>query len=105
MRRIARCNDEERRGQVESRAIRSQYRSTSRPCAGAGEIAQVVKMIDKAQRPLIVAGQGVFQRKGWDALVKVADKIGVCENMIKLAQRYEKQLSAKVPNRGKRKKG
>jgi len=53
---------------------KSQYRSTSRPYPGPGEIAQVVKMIDKAQRPLIVAGQGVFQRKGWDALVKVAEK-------------------------------
>ena len=30
-------------------------------------------MIDKAQRPLM-AGQGVFQRKGWDALMKVAEK-------------------------------
>lgn len=53
---------------------KSQYRSTSRPNPGAGEIAQVVKMIDKAQRPLIVAGQGVFQRQGWDALARVVEK-------------------------------
>ena len=53
---------------------KSQYRSTSRPNPGIGEIAQVVKMIDKAQRPLIVAGQGVFQRQGWDALARVVEK-------------------------------
>ena len=53
---------------------KSQYRSDSRPYPGTSEMAQVVKMIDKAQRPLIVAGQGVFQRRGWDALVKVAEK-------------------------------
>ena len=53
---------------------KSQYRSTSRPHPGSGEMAQVVKMIDQAQRPLIVAGQGVFQRQGWDALAAVVDK-------------------------------
>lgn len=53
---------------------KSQYRSTSRAHPGAAEMAQVVKMIDKSQRPLIVAGQGVFQRQGWDALRKVAEK-------------------------------
>lgn len=53
---------------------KSQYRSTSRPHPGSAEMGQVVKMIDKAERPLIVAGQGVFQRKGWDALRKVAEK-------------------------------
>ncbi|MDH3994354.1 MAG: thiamine pyrophosphate-binding protein [Gammaproteobacteria bacterium] len=53
---------------------KSQYRSTSRPNPGAAEMAQVVKMIDRAERPLIVAGQGVFQRQGWDALRKVAEQ-------------------------------
>ena len=31
-------------------------------------------MITKAERPIIVAGQGVFQRKAWDALKEVAEK-------------------------------
>ena len=53
---------------------KSQYRSTSRPYPGGAEMTQVVSMLDKAQRPLIVAGQGVFQRGGWDALMKVAEK-------------------------------
>ena len=30
--------------------------------------------LGKAERPLIVAGQGVFQRKAWDALKLVAEK-------------------------------
>ena len=53
---------------------KNKYRSDSRAHPGAAEMAQVVKMIDQAERPLIVAGQGVFQRQGWDALRKVAEK-------------------------------
>ncbi len=53
---------------------RSKYRSDSRPFPGPGEIEQVVRMIDRAERPLIVAGQGVFQRRGWDPLRRLAEK-------------------------------
>ena len=53
---------------------KSQYRSNSRPHPGDAEMAQVVKMLAQSERPLIVAGQGVFQRQGWDALRKVAEK-------------------------------
>jgi thiamine pyrophosphate-dependent acetolactate synthase large subunit-like protein len=53
---------------------KSKYRSDSRAHPGAAEMAQVARMIDQAERPLIVAGQGVFQRQGWDALRKVAEK-------------------------------
>ena len=53
---------------------KSQYRSTSRAYPGDAEMAQVVKMLGKSERPLIVAGQGVFQREGWEALRKVAEK-------------------------------
>jgi thiamine pyrophosphate-dependent acetolactate synthase large subunit-like protein len=31
-------------------------------------------LLNKAQRPLIVAGQGVFQRQGWEALVRAAER-------------------------------
>ncbi len=61
-------------GELKDYYDKSQYRSESRPYPGPAEMSQVVTMIDKAQRPLIVAGQGVFQRKGWDALLKVAQK-------------------------------
>jgi len=38
------------------------------------DIAKAVDMIQKAERPMIVAGQGVFFHKGWEALKRVAEK-------------------------------
>ena len=52
---------------------KSKYRSNSRPYPAPTDLAQVVKYLDKAERPLIVAGQGVFQRGAWDALKQVAE--------------------------------
>jgi acetolactate synthase I/II/III large subunit len=34
----------------------------------AKDVQKAVDMINKAERPMLVAGQGVFQRKAWDAL-------------------------------------
>ncbi len=58
---------------------KSKYRSESRSYPAPAEVAKAVAMIEKAQRPLIVAGQGVFQRQGWDALMRAAERnqIGV----------------------------
>lgn len=53
---------------------KDQYRTESRSSASPADVAKAAAMIDKAQRPLIVAGQGVFQRKGWDALKRVAER-------------------------------
>ncbi len=53
---------------------KSRYRSESRAHPAPADVARAVAMIEKAQRPLIVAGQGVFQRRGWDALRRVAEK-------------------------------
>lgn len=53
---------------------KSQYRSESRAYPAPAEIKRAVALIDKAQRPLIVAGQGVFQRQGWEALMRVAQR-------------------------------
>ncbi len=53
---------------------KSQYRSESRAFPNPADMAQVVKLIDKSQRPLIVAGQGVFQRRGWEALTRAAER-------------------------------
>jgi thiamine pyrophosphate-dependent acetolactate synthase large subunit-like protein len=33
-----------------------------------------VEMISKAERPLLIAGQGVFQRKAWAVLKELAEK-------------------------------
>jgi thiamine pyrophosphate-dependent acetolactate synthase large subunit-like protein len=53
---------------------RSQYRSDSRSYPAPADMKKAAELIHKAQRPLIVAGQGVFQRQGWDALRRVAEK-------------------------------
>ena len=53
---------------------KDKYRSESRPHASTKEIEKAVDMISKAERPILVAGQGVFQRKAWDALKEAAEK-------------------------------
>jgi len=53
---------------------KEKYRTESRACASNKEVEQAADMITKAQRPIIVAGQGVFQRKAWEALKEVAEK-------------------------------
>ncbi len=53
---------------------KSQYRTESRAHPAPGDITTAAAMIGKSQRPLIVAGQGVFQRRAWETLRKVAEK-------------------------------
>jgi len=53
---------------------KSKYRSESRACPAPADVARVVQLLGKAQRPLLVAGQGVFQRQAWEALAGVAEK-------------------------------
>ncbi len=53
---------------------KSQYRTESRAHPAPGDIRTAAAMIGKSQRPLIVAGQGVFQRRAWETLRKVAEK-------------------------------
>jgi thiamine pyrophosphate-dependent acetolactate synthase large subunit-like protein len=53
---------------------KEKYRTESRPCASSKEVQQAADLISKAQRPIIVAGQGVFQRKAWEVLAKVAER-------------------------------
>jgi thiamine pyrophosphate-dependent acetolactate synthase large subunit-like protein len=53
---------------------KNKYRSESRACASSKEIAQAVDLINRAERPVLVAGQGVFFRKAWDALKEIAEK-------------------------------
>lgn len=50
------------------------YRTESRAYPNPADIKQAVKMIKQAKRPLLVAGQGVFQRKGWDALHRIMER-------------------------------
>jgi acetolactate synthase I/II/III large subunit len=53
---------------------KNKYRTESRAHPSRKEVEQAMDMINKAERPIIVAGQGVFQRKAYDALKIAAEK-------------------------------
>lgn len=53
---------------------KAKYRTESVPYPSPKDMATAIDMINKAERPVLVAGQGVFQRKGWDALKLAAEK-------------------------------
>ncbi|HEV8001660.1 MAG TPA: thiamine pyrophosphate-binding protein [Planctomycetaceae bacterium] len=53
---------------------KDKYRSDSRPCPSAKEVKQALDLISRSERPLLIAGQGVFQNKAWEALLKAAEK-------------------------------
>ena len=52
----------------------SRYRTESRAVPAPKDVAKAVDLITKAERPLVVAGHGVFHRKAWDALRTAAEK-------------------------------
>lgn len=53
---------------------KAKYRSESRAHPSPKEVEKAVDLIAKAERPLLIAGQGVFQRKAWDALKEIVEK-------------------------------
>jgi thiamine pyrophosphate-dependent acetolactate synthase large subunit-like protein len=53
---------------------KDRYRTESRATQSPQDMRSAVAMIEKAERPLIIAGQGVFQHKAWDALRAAAEK-------------------------------
>ena len=53
---------------------KEKYRTESRPHPSNKEVQQAADMIQKAERPIIVAGQGVFQRHAYDVLKSLAEK-------------------------------
>jgi len=53
---------------------KEKYRSESRAHPSPKDVDKAAAMIAKAERPILVAGQGVFQRKAWDVLKEVAEK-------------------------------
>jgi acetolactate synthase-1/2/3 large subunit len=59
---------------------KTKYRVDSRAAPSGRDLRRAVDMISKAERPLIIAGQGIFQRRAWDALRAVVEKheCGVC---------------------------
>ncbi|MBX9601544.1 MAG: twin-arginine translocation signal domain-containing protein [Bryobacteraceae bacterium] len=53
---------------------KEKYRTESRPTCSNKEVEKVADMIMRAERPVIVAGQGVFQRKAYEPLMAIAAK-------------------------------
>lgn len=53
---------------------KDQYRSESRAYPNPADMKSVVQQLRKSERPLIVAGQGVFQRQAWEPLKRFAEK-------------------------------
>ncbi len=53
---------------------KSKYRAESRAHPSPKELEEAVDLINKAERPVLVAGQGVFMRKAWDELMVAAEK-------------------------------
>jgi thiamine pyrophosphate-dependent acetolactate synthase large subunit-like protein len=53
---------------------KNKYRSESRAFPSPKEVEKAADLISKAERPVLIAGQGVFQRKAWDVLKEIAEK-------------------------------
>lgn len=53
---------------------KDKYRTESRPQPSNKDVEKAADMIAKAERPILVAGQGVFQRKAWEVLAKIVEK-------------------------------
>lgn len=53
---------------------KAKYRSESRACPSPKEVEKAVDLIVKAERPVLIAGQGVFQRKAWEMLKEITEK-------------------------------
>jgi thiamine pyrophosphate-dependent acetolactate synthase large subunit-like protein len=52
----------------------SKYRTESFAVPAPKDIARAVELISKAERPLVVAGHGVFHRKAWAALLAAVER-------------------------------
>ncbi len=53
---------------------KDKYRTESRAYPCAKDMQKAVELIHKSERPLLIAGQGVFQDKAWDPLLEAAEK-------------------------------
>src|SRR5882672_870484 len=53
---------------------KTKYRTDSRAAPSERDIAKAIDMIVKAERPLLIAGQGIFQRRAWEPLLAAAER-------------------------------
>lgn len=59
---------------------KTRYRTENRAGVAGKELRSAIDMISKAERPLLIAGAGVFWRKAWDPLLRAVERheIAVC---------------------------
>jgi thiamine pyrophosphate-dependent acetolactate synthase large subunit-like protein len=53
---------------------KTHYRTESRPAPSSKDITRAIDLIKAAQRPMIVSSNGVFYRKAWEPLQRLAEK-------------------------------
>jgi len=53
---------------------KDKYRTENRAHPSSKDVQAAADMLSKAERPMIVAGQGVFQRKAYDSLREIAER-------------------------------
>jgi thiamine pyrophosphate-dependent acetolactate synthase large subunit-like protein len=53
---------------------KTKYRTDARPHPSRQDMEKAMDLISKAERPVLIGGQGVFQRKAWDELKQAAEK-------------------------------
>jgi thiamine pyrophosphate-dependent acetolactate synthase large subunit-like protein len=53
---------------------KDRYRTESRPYPSPKDVLKAADMITKAERPVIVAGHGVFHHKAWDVLQAMVER-------------------------------
>ncbi len=61
-------------GKLKDFYSKDKYRSESRAYPCPQDVKKAIELINKSERPLLIAGHGVFQDNAWDALLEVAEK-------------------------------
>ena len=61
-------------GELQYYYDKTRYRTESKAHPNPADISRAVEMIQRAERPMIVASTGVFYDKAWDALLRVAER-------------------------------
>ncbi|HIN90435.1 MAG TPA: thiamine pyrophosphate-binding protein, partial [Porticoccaceae bacterium] len=61
-------------GELQYYYDKTRYRTESKAHPNPADISRAVEMIQRSQRPMIVASTGVFYDKAWEALLRVAEK-------------------------------
>ena len=61
-------------GELQYYYDKTRYRTESKSHPNPADISRAVEMIQRSQRPMIVASTGVFYDKAWEALLRMAEK-------------------------------